>query len=564
MARDYLALENRLSPEWFATSDPAGLKLGSGGGTAHLLTEAWLATRSSGHCSFRQWLVDSRKLIIHGAGDSRRLPAYAPSGRLLMPLPALRWAQGQRIDQTLLDLQLPEYRRVLNHAPPRFPVLIASGDVLLRFGRNLPPFPEVDVLGLGMWVTAEVASQFGVFFCSRHQPDKLAFFLQKPTTARLRELGAEYVFLIDTGMWLLSERALAVLMRCSGWDPDREVFRDGKPNCYELYNHFGLGLGQHPALKEPEINALSATVIPLPQAAFYHFDASRQMIESTSALQHLELDETKLGRMGSKRRPDQYVQNSRFDGPKGLEENRGLWVENSIIPATWKLAHDHVLTGIPANDWDLRLEPGVCLDFVPVGERGWCVRFYGLDDTFDGVLKAPSTSWLSCPAADWFTARQICPEAAGIVSGMNLQQAPLFPVLALKQCEPRFLEWLFKPAPGSQKKFAEKWLSAPRLSAQQIIEKINLRRFYTQREANRKKCLPAMLEDSAWNVFFKLDLESTARLYAATPASLPPTPRPAENCMEPMQWVRARPLCAIAVWLAGSSMNNKRSQPCAN
>ncbi len=40
MAREFAALEGKSPPAWFATSDPAGSKLGSGGGTANLLAEA--------------------------------------------------------------------------------------------------------------------------------------------------------------------------------------------------------------------------------------------------------------------------------------------------------------------------------------------------------------------------------------------------------------------------------------------------------------------------------------------------------------------------------------------
>src|SRR5580765_1189476 len=37
MAEEFAALEGRQRPEWFATSDPQGQHLGSGGGTANLL-----------------------------------------------------------------------------------------------------------------------------------------------------------------------------------------------------------------------------------------------------------------------------------------------------------------------------------------------------------------------------------------------------------------------------------------------------------------------------------------------------------------------------------------------
>ena len=152
MVAEFEALEGRRRPEWFAASDPPANRSAPGGGTANLLAEAWRATAPGD--PFTGWLRQSRKLILHAGGLSRRLPAYAPTGKLLMPIPVFRWSRGQRLDQSLLDLQLADYQRVLAHAGPRTAALITSGDVLLRFARELPPFPEVDVLGLGMRVAA--------------------------------------------------------------------------------------------------------------------------------------------------------------------------------------------------------------------------------------------------------------------------------------------------------------------------------------------------------------------------------------------------------------------------
>ena len=52
----------------FATYDPPGRQLGSGGGTAYVLEQAW---KTSGVDSFPEWLETSGKLIIHGGGESR-------------------------------------------------------------------------------------------------------------------------------------------------------------------------------------------------------------------------------------------------------------------------------------------------------------------------------------------------------------------------------------------------------------------------------------------------------------------------------------------------------------
>ena len=85
--------------EWFCTNDPIGHKLGSGGGSTWLL-EACYAESSDGK-SFDEWLASDRRLLLHAGGQSRRLPAYAPSGKVLTPVPVFRWERGQRLSQNL-------------------------------------------------------------------------------------------------------------------------------------------------------------------------------------------------------------------------------------------------------------------------------------------------------------------------------------------------------------------------------------------------------------------------------------------------------------------------------
>jgi galactokinase/mevalonate kinase-like predicted kinase len=517
MAAEFEALEGRRRPEWFAAADPPGQSLGSGGGTANLLVEAWRATAPGE--PFADWLRHSRKLILHAGGLSRRLPAYAPAGKLLMPIPVFRWSRGQRLDQSLLDVQLADYQRVLAHAGPATAALITSGDVLLRFARELPPFPEVDVLGLGMRVAPEQAKHFGVFFSPRSQPTELAFFLQKPPAPKIRELAENHLCLVDTGMWLLSERAVRVLMEHCGWESSR--FSGGTARHYELYAEFGLALGKSPTVQDAAVNALTCAVVPLPEAEFYHFGTNAQMIESISALQNLVLDESKIGRTGARQQPDQVTQNSRFDVALRREGNHTLWVENSVVPSGWQLGSQHVLTGVPDNDWTLHLHPGVCLDFAPIGQAQFCVRAYGFSDPFSGPLGDVSTRWLGRPASEWFSARGLRPEDCAIDLQADIHSCPLFPVMDAGAIEPAFVEWLFAPTPGLDAGFARRWRELPRLSARQIPEQVNLRRLYEQRARLRDACLVPMLKSFRWSVFFRLDLETTARAFAAGHDSLP-------------------------------------------
>jgi len=115
------------------------VQLGSGGGVSQLLVDAWRADGSG--ADFGSWLSVNKRLAMLAGGQSRRLPAYAATGKVLMPIPVIQGTFGQRLDQTLLDLQAADYRRVLEQSPESARLLVASGDVFLRFPKNLPPVP---------------------------------------------------------------------------------------------------------------------------------------------------------------------------------------------------------------------------------------------------------------------------------------------------------------------------------------------------------------------------------------------------------------------------------------
>ena len=515
IAREFAVLEPDRARDWFTGSDPVGQNLGSGGGTAHLLLEAWRATASQQ--SFTDWLRQSRKLIIHAGGESRRLPAYAVSGKALIPMPVLRWSHGQRLDQTLLDLQQSVYESIFNAAPPNARVMITTGDVLLRYTAPLPKLPEVDVLAMGLWVKPELASHHGVFFCPRREPNQLAFFLQKPTPAHIHELGEDYLFLVDVGVWMLSERAVNVLMqKCGGLAGVHK---------YELFAEFGLGLGAKPAHTDAAVNELTSAVVPLPHGEFYHFGTSRELIESVAALHNVVVDQTRWGTAIAALQPDIHLQNCDYQAARGGPHTT-MWIENSHIPASWTVAREHLLTGVPPNDWDLQLEPGICLDFLPIGAAELCLRFYGIDDPFRGDV------WLGRPVSQWFAARNLPP-----VPIDDLQQAPLFPVLPAQQWTSRFIEWLSAAQPVNDPALAALWQQSPRLSARQLMERVNLQRLAGQRSQNREQGLALLAKNYRQSVFYKLDLEATARLYATTKLGLP-AELPVGEVIEPLRRVQ--------------------------
>jgi len=518
MSAAFARLENKTAPEWFAACDPANSKLGSGGGVAHLLHEGWQANSTA--ADFNAWLGESKKLLLMAGGQSRRLPAYASVGKILLPFKALRGIPGQRLDQTLLDVQLPAYTRVLRHAPDSHRVLVTSGDVLLQFGQHLPAFPDVDVLGLGMWVPPNVAADFGVFFSRRDTPGALDFFLQKPTVAEIQARSDHHCYLVDTGMWLMSHRAVEVLFHHCGWD--RDHFPTGRPSFYELYAGMGLCLGKNPTRQDSEISKLSSAVVALPEAEFYHLGTGRQLIESVSALENRSQSRAELGWNGRQPHPDQHILNSHFSIPLRRQENHTLWVENASVPNSWKFGSEHVITGIPANDWTLELRSGQCLDMVPVGETAFAVRPYGIDDAFKGAIGDAQTRWQGASAVEWFARRRITLAEVGIVESTDIQQANIFPAVERKDLSGEFVQWLLDPDPADGSAHRDFYISSTRLSAEAICNVARLDRLYLQRRESLAQVLPSFIRNNRWNSFFKLDLDVTATTFGKSLAELPP------------------------------------------
>ena len=360
--------------DYFCTCDPVGHRLGSGGGTAWLLQQACLSEKGNVHSSlFDDWLPQEKRILVHAGGQSRRLPSYAVSGKVLMPVPVFRWERGQRLSQTLLDLQLPLYKRLMAMAPDTIHTMVVSGDVFIRATQPLQPVPDADVVCYGLWLPASTARNHGVFVSRRQTPTVLKQMLQKPSVQTLVELQKEHFYLTDIGVWMLSDKAVKLLMKKTETD-DKSQIKE-----YDLYGQFGCTLGTDPTIDDPELRELKVAILPLPGGEFYHFGTSREMISSTLAVQNLVKDQREIMHLDRKPHPSIFVQNSVTE-IAFTEDNTNIWIENSYVPKSWHLTHDHVITGVPRNDWDITLQPGECIDVVPVGDSDYEVRRYHIGD----------------------------------------------------------------------------------------------------------------------------------------------------------------------------------------
>ena len=443
--------------EFFCTNDPVGHKLGSGGGTTWLLQQA------------HEWLNGERCIVLHAGGQSRRLPSYAPSGKILTPIPVFRWERGQRLSQSLLDLQLPLYERMMAQAPQRLTTMIVSGDVYIRAAERIGQIPDADVVCYGLWLDASIAKDHGVFVSDRRSPNVLKMMLQKPSTEQLSELLKDHFYLTDIGIWLLSDRAVNLLMK-------RSMKEDGTLKEYDMYSEFGCTLGTHPTIDDPELHELSVAIVPLQGGEFYHFGTSGEMISSTMAIQNIVNDQRDIMHHDRKPHPSIFTQNAITKIPF-TEQNQNIWIENSCVGEHWTLSHDHIITGVPYNDWTITLEPGQCVDIIPIGEKQYCVRRYDINEKFAGAA----------------------------------QQEKRFPVLdSLDHLEN--LDNLESIAVGF-------------LSAEDISNVANLRRLFAQRKVFRSRNWPALARNWQHSVFYQLDLDDAAREFKemnlSQPAALP-------------------------------------------
>ena len=370
--------------EYFCTCDPIGHRLGSGGGTSWLLMEAMKGDEAE---TFDEWLAKEKRILVHAGGQSKRLPSYAVSGKVLMPLPVFRWERGQKLSQNLLSVQLPLYEKMMQMAPENIHTMIVSGDVLIRATQPLQAIPQADVVCYGLWLDASVAKNHGVFVSDRRSPSVLKQMLQKPSVKTLSELQKDHFYLTDIGVWMLSDKAVRLLMERSIVGNPIET-RETRISChyspsdfkeYDLYSEFGCALGTDPSIPDSELSELSVAIVPLSGGEFYHFGTSKEMISSTLRLQNLVNDQREIMHLDRKPHPSIFVQNAVTKIPF-TEENTNIWVENSYIGEKWHLTHDHVITGVPENDWEISLEPGECIDVVPVGDSDYEIRRYHIDE----------------------------------------------------------------------------------------------------------------------------------------------------------------------------------------
>ena len=284
--------------------DPGGRRVGTLGSTVNVLRRV----RPAG-----------RLLVCHCGGFSKRLPAYAASGKVFAPV-----ARTEKGVTTLFEVIVRNMARL---KLPGRGALVVCGDVAPDFDFAACDFSRPGVTGVAYLDTLARGSRHGVYVPAEAKGlSDVRGFLQKPTPAEARREHAVFGgrVAVDTGILWLDARTCAKLAGSKWTEGD-------------LYSDFTAEL----------LRGFAAfRVNTVGRCTFFHIGSSRELLDL-------------LG--------------------KGREWVEGCGVPRSAM----KLGGQNIVTNVPADyGKPVALGRGECLLCLPVGKSGWAEVRYGIGDNF--------------------------------------------------------------------------------------------------------------------------------------------------------------------------------------
>ncbi len=461
--------------EAFVVPDLEGRRIGSGGSTLCCLVEILRRERArrgidlGGSGAVEEALGHLRILIVHAGGDSRRLPAYGPCGKIFVPLPG---APASALPPALFDRLVPAFLALPEGMPGRGQVVVAAGDALIRFDAGAVEFSQPGLIALGCYATAAEASRHGVFCMGAG--GAVSLYLQKPSIETQQAAGALDAggrAPLDIGVMHMDAATAAALLAAFGVEPAGEGSLDFTPQArrhilehgVDLYREICCALGSDATLEHytgsarasgstwpgkllaqvfPPLNAIPFYVQLVPACRFLHFGSTRQLIESGLALaeedRSLPPSSTLL------------VVNSAVGG-QGRVSGTHSWVEGCRITSLLELS-GNVIAGVDV-DQPLVLPREACLEVLPGRSRGGkrvhFVRCYSVRDTFKRSLLG-GAQFCGRPLASWLAAAGVPPDEVwpGVehLAERSLWNARVFPA---ERKASGFRRWLWMYAPES-------------------------------------------------------------------------------------------------------------------
>lgn len=398
--------------------DPQDQRVGSGGSTLHSIMQVLEKENAK---SWEDTLKDLRILIIHAGGDSKRLPAYGPCGKIFLPIPGdMETALGE----ALFDRQVPIYQELPPSDKGSGQIVITTGDVLLFFDPSEVSFQKEGITALGSYVSPERAKNHGVFCLDEN--GEVRRFLQKPPVSIQQHTGAlngRGLALLDIGVMSIDPATAVQMLQLV----KATSYTDGKiawqgPLAQEIQNH-GLdffreiccamgsetdfseyiksvrtcGSLMNEAALKSIFDAMASVpfhVLPLHDCEFLHFGTMSQLINSGNELIRRDHDTS----------PEDGIidVNNDFSDTGQISGQNG-WVEGCRISAAVTLEGENAVVGVDIQQ-SLSLPVKTCLDIIKIAsahaEEKWIIRIFGLHDDFKKPI-SQGTTLCNLPFTEW-------------------------------------------------------------------------------------------------------------------------------------------------------------------
>lgn len=461
--------------EALVVADPGGRRVGSGGSTIHCLLQVLQRElpRQSGKAAdwpaIEHVLRRQRILILHAGGDSKRLPAYGPCGKIFVPVPGESRAG---VAATLFEHLVRTFVPFPAAPAGSGQVVVAAGDALLRCDLSAISLAADGLTALGCYATPDESRNHGVFCAEGDGPVRL--FLQKPSPARQAETGAvnrDGLSILDVGVMSFGAEAALTLLRACDVATDRcgslawskAMNETIVAHGLDIYREVCCALGSQATAEHlaasarqsgstwdeallralyEKLHGIALHVRVLPQCRFLHFGTTRQLIDSGMELLRQTTAAAVHGVPLS-------VNNVLLPG--GEMTGADSWVEDCRLRAPLRLSGGNVVIGVDVDE-PLSLPAGGVLDVLAGRNRGGkalhFVRCYHVTDTFKDPLDNGAT-FCGRPLAAWLAAVDAKPEdvwdAAIPPAGRSLWDARVFPAID-KPGDYRQWLWMFDPS----------------------------------------------------------------------------------------------------------------------
>jgi len=510
--------------DFLVCADPPGGRVGSGGGSLRALREATLRLgperrkAASGRApgsggSGGGILGGARVLVIHAGGESRRLPAYVPEGKLFAPLPS---PSSSLIQPVVFDHMLALFLRY----PWRDDELVVcSGDVVIDFDTDMLDLPDEPLCGFAAPDSFERGSRHGVYVFDPLTGSVADFFQKasKETLEREARIDGRDACALDLGIASFRGRALEALSELAarklGSMIDSGVERGGGVYRFDLYLELMTAclasldlasyldrVGRGSGLSRPDLEelfdlfhpcGLSGVLVKNP--LFLHFGsaveypaACVELRERGHATFYALPTEELVPQAG-----DMLVRFS-CRGTELESRGRGCYAENCRdLRAT--LEGENMLVGVRELELREPLPRGICVDERRIDAGGGLESYrlvYHGGDSFKPQASIAEARFCGIGMAEWLEERFLAPEDLGVGEGVfDLYDARLFAAAA----DSEFLSGYWR-RPSDPAAWGARFKAAERISLAKANELSDVLARDRERSRMRELELAAVLE----------------------------------------------------------------------